>query len=154
MIHALLCSDGSWFFAWPQTPARTSVRLAFRGMVRGGRSALRASGPEPAENHRTKDHSCFTSDQRFAHAPALHRAGAERAKGPQARTRAAPHGAKSQADGCPRRRLRLLVDQACCASLSFAGPVAGAKSIKPDPISNSAVKLFSADGTVSQDPGE
>jgi hypothetical protein len=32
--------------------------------------------------------------------------------------------------------------------------VAGAKSIKPDPISNSAVKLFSADGTVSQDPGE
>ena len=25
---------------------------------------------------------------------------------------------------------------------------------KPDPISNSAVKLLSADGTVSQDPGE
>jgi len=25
---------------------------------------------------------------------------------------------------------------------------------EPDPISNSAVKLLSADGTVSQDPGE
>ncbi len=38
--------------------------------------------------------------------------------------------------------------------LSFAGPVIGARSQEPDPISNSAVKLLSADGTVSQDPGE
>ena len=41
-----------------------------------------------------------------------------------------------------------------CLPLSLAGPVIGARSQEPDPISNSAVKLLSADGTVSQDPGE
>jgi ABC-type uncharacterized transport system YnjBCD ATPase subunit len=38
--------------------------------------------------------------------------------------------------------------------LSLAGPVVGARRAEPDPISNSAVKRLSADGTVSQDPGE
>jgi hypothetical protein len=44
--------------------------------------------------------------------------------------------------------------KASLACLSFAGPVIWARSQEPDPISNSAVKLLSADGTVSQDPGE
>ena len=39
-------------------------------------------------------------------------------------------------------------------ALSLAGPVTGARRPKHDPISNSAVKRLSADGTVSQDPGE
>ena len=38
--------------------------------------------------------------------------------------------------------------------LRLAGLVARAVCPEPDPISNSAVKRLSADGTVSQDPGE
>ena len=38
--------------------------------------------------------------------------------------------------------------------LSFAGLVVVARSKEPDPIPNSAVKLLSADGTMSQDLGE
>ncbi len=38
--------------------------------------------------------------------------------------------------------------------LFFAGPVVRARRPKPDPIPNSAVKRLSANGTVSQDPGE
>ena len=43
---------------------------------------------------------------------------------------------------------------AVLAVLFLAGPVAGARRSEPDPISNSAVKRLSADGTVSQDTGE
>ena len=39
-------------------------------------------------------------------------------------------------------------------SLSFAGLVAFGKAIRPDPIPNSAVKRFRANGTMSQDLGE
>jgi hypothetical protein len=38
--------------------------------------------------------------------------------------------------------------------LSFAGLVALSEAIRPDPIPNSAVKRFSANGTMSQDLGE
>ena len=58
----------------------------------------------------------------------------------------------------PTRRARTPGPQSAPAReaprLSLAGPVVGARCQKPDPISNSAVKLLSADGTVSQDPGE
>jgi hypothetical protein len=36
----------------------------------------------------------------------------------------------------------------------FAGLVAFSEAIRPDPIPNSAVKRFSANGTMSQDLGE
>ena len=36
----------------------------------------------------------------------------------------------------------------------FCRPGGPGEEPKPDPISNSAVKLLSANGTVSQDPGE
>jgi H+/gluconate symporter-like permease len=38
--------------------------------------------------------------------------------------------------------------------LCFAGLVAFGEAIRPDPIPNSAVKRFSANGTMSQDLGE
>ena len=38
--------------------------------------------------------------------------------------------------------------------LFFAGLVAFGEAIRPDPIPNSAVKRFSANGTLSQDTGE
>ena len=38
--------------------------------------------------------------------------------------------------------------------LRFAGLVAFGEAIRPDPIPNSAVKRFSANGTMSQDLGE
>jgi len=36
---------GSLVYCWPQTPARTSVRLAFRGTIRDARSRLRRCAP-------------------------------------------------------------------------------------------------------------
>ena len=39
-------------------------------------------------------------------------------------------------------------------NLSFAGLVALSEVARPDPIPNSAVKRFSANGTLSQDTGE
>ena len=40
------------------------------------------------------------------------------------------------------------------ASSVFRRPGGWSEESTPDPIPNSAVKLFSANGTVSQDPGE
>jgi hypothetical protein len=40
------------------------------------------------------------------------------------------------------------------SSLRFAGLVAFGEAIRPDPIPNSAVKRFRANGTMSQDLGE
>jgi hypothetical protein len=40
------------------------------------------------------------------------------------------------------------------ASMCFAGLVAFGEAIRPDPIPNSAVKRFRANGTMSQDLGE
>ena len=129
---------------------RASGFSAPRGATRGRAWRCARANDERSE---LKDHSCFTSDTRFAALPPLIR---RALNGPTARKRErAPRlCAEKPKARMRRRRLRLTNNQACCASLSFAGPVAGAKSIKPDPISNSAVKLFSADGTVSQVPGE
>lgn len=41
-----------------------------------------------------------------------------------------------------------------CFNLCFAGLVAFGEAIRPDPIPNSAVKRFRANGTMSQDLGE
>ncbi len=41
-----------------------------------------------------------------------------------------------------------------CFTLRLAGLVALSEAIRPDPIPNSAVKRFSANGTMSQDLGE
>jgi hypothetical protein len=161
MIHALLRSTWiirSLLSGLRRRRGRPSAWLsAPRGAAAVRPSAAAAALSVANDEHRNiRPFFMLHLGQRFACAPALPlpKASADRAEGPQARLRAAPHGAEKPKARMRRRRLRLNTDQACCASLSFAGPVAGAKSIKPDPISNSAVKLFSADGTVSQDPGE
>ncbi len=41
-----------------------------------------------------------------------------------------------------------------CFIMCFAGLVAFGEAIRPDPIPNSAVKRFRANGTMSQDLGE
>jgi hypothetical protein len=75
-----------------------------------GLAALRADANNQRQNH--KDPSCFTSDQRFADAPAhtgraIPRASAEPAQRAGKRERASrPMARKSQVGGRPRRRLR------------------------------------------------
>ena len=52
------------------------------------------------------------------------------------------------------RKTRLPAAEAQLSPLIFAGLVAFGEAIRPDPIPNSAVKRFSANGTLSQDTGE
>ncbi len=54
--------------------------------------------------------------------------------------------------GHPRKSLKDRNDP--LLPMCFAGLVAFGEAIRPDPIPNSAVKRFSANGTMSQDLGE
>ena len=133
----------------PHASPQTAVRLRSRS-YRASADPTRALNRREATSSATaRPRPCAEKPSGRTPTPALEACVKTRPKAQSANARRGPFPRKSQVGGRPRRRLRPTrksaseaksINQVCCANLSFAGPVARARRIKPDPIPNSAVK--------------